>query len=414
MEDSQDLYLIASQSLKYHSYRDEVLNNSDLKALKEIFLKTKIIEGPYYIIGFKSTKYETEILLLGDIHSDTEFSKCKDKFKIDCTPEQSCYSLYSPISFAKLLDEMTKKYKSAFFIETWQEIDDIDTPVDESAFLGFKNPSAHKDLIKELTTCFNQRGNNKDNCPVQKLEVHMADVRATKDLTYKKYQAESLFRLFLRCVADLKDDRLYSTFKDICYSYFPEIEYIEILKTLRQGLFGDYVNMFWTSDLFKKYSRTMKQILKCDQTVQNELKENFPYHTDTSPRITEETYPEFIIIKDILDGLIKKINEIFLIKDLQTILRKLIRRQNIVYLTSLMRCWNKNWLLDLYFISRSLRPQFNFDLAVGFFGGNHIEQISSFLSNSLDFKKVFDYGLQYSKEELNIKNINIDKCIPLV
>ena len=49
-------------------------------------------------------------------------------------------------------------------------------------------------------------------------------------------------------------------------------------------------------------------------------------------------------------------------------------------------------MLDLYFLGRTLRPNFKFDLSVGFFGAAHVIRMIEFLTNQGLYEKVFFFG----------------------
>ena len=387
-------------TMEYPLIRESLLKK-DLGLLGEIIKRVKVIEGPITLVGLNPTNKLKEIIptapqimLLGDYHASNK--RCDHYVNIRCSLSEGCYTLYKSRqtnSFVQLLDSLAEKNKIGLFLEKNLMSDD-EKKIDRFADDSYIGDSSLGHTTNQLYNCFGKRTNKNSKCAVKNLEVHSSDPRKDYDEEdNQKYQADIIIDMFNKAIKSIFMTPL-DYMKRVHQKYFSNVSFKEMMlaiKTIFTETLG-YNKAFWNSELFNKYSRTKRQIKKLPLELQNILKEytinkidflmyERPFYVD--PGMSTEFDKSFIRV---LESLIQKKNPES--SDLSFILYENQRLyDNIFYNINL----NQD-ILDLYFIARTLRPAFKFDLAVGYFGQFHIQRMIDFLTRKDLYEKIFYYG----------------------
>jgi hypothetical protein len=392
-------------TIEYPLLRESLLTK-EIGLLGEIVKRVKVIEGPVTFSGLNPTNKLKEILstapqmmLLGDYHASHK--KCHSYINIECNLSEGCYTMYKSRqtnSFVQLLDSLAEKNKIGLFLEKNIMSDNEN----KRTFLGndfaddqhYFNESSLGYTTAQLYNCFRKRTNEDSKCAVKNLEVHSSDPRKDYDEEdEQKYQADIIIDMFDKALKSIFITPL-EYMKRVHQKYFSNVSFKEMMQTIKT-IFTEtlgYNKAFWNSELFDKYSRTKRQIKKLPVELQNILKEYKINKLDflmyerqfyVDPNMSMDFDKSFMRI---LESLIEKKNPES--SDLSFVLYENQKHYNNIF-------YNINLnqdILDLYFIARSFRPKFKFDLVVGYFGQFHIQRIIDFLIRQGLYEKIFYYG----------------------
>jgi hypothetical protein len=430
-------------TIEYPLLRESLISKN-LGLLGEIMKKIKIIEGPVSIVGLNPTEKlkkllptAPQILLLGDIHIGDK--KCKDYANIECSLENDCYTLYKSRqsnSFIKLLDNLAERNRIGLFIEDW----DLEQYGWSHSNIYYTDDHKRKDKFNsaliytmyQIPNCYIQRKEKRvKNCAVKNLEIHLSDPRKVYDDSPKesnKYKADLIMKMFSNGI-ESEDPLLFM--KNTQQRFFPKVDLRTILKNIKTIYTEDlgYDEVFWNSELFDEYSRTKRQIKKLPKEIQNILRnykigkfEHLRY--GGSKWVNDKYWKKFSnkYIK-LLDTLINGDSP-----DLDLVMMDEDEIRIFEYIHKYFESFSD--IVDLYYIARTFRPEYKFDLSVGFFGAAHNLRMTEFLIKEGLYEKIFSYGslnnytineyfhsLEFTNvdEQMNIfKTIpENDKCIPL-
>ena len=405
--------------------------------------KVKVIEGPITISGLNPTEKlkrllprAPQIILLGDSHVGD--LKCKDYVNIDCDATEGCYTLYKSRktnSFVQLLDNLAERNRIGLFLETWIGGDYYEASSDEKS-LKSRHNSALGYTLGQLVTCYFKKNKNKSNCAVKNLEVHFSDPRQLYDEEDKddvKYKADIIIDFLDRAI---KSKNTLEYLKTLHKHLFPSVSFKEMMLTIKTILTEPlgYNKAFWNSELFDKYSRTKRQIKKLPLPVQNILQDYIIEKYTSLQYIQKVAINTDKVWGSTFDKSFTKILE-SLIEEKNPSNDDLARARSLDYdyKTLFTRYHMNPDILDLYFIARILRQNFQFNLVVGFFGSAHTRRMIDFLTKQGLYEQIFYYGgnnkyivdeeanklkvtspLDYYELILDkLKKVDYDKCIPL-
>jgi len=437
-------YVKDSMYYKYLNTK-HTLEIKRLGALGKIINNVNVIEGPVDMVGLVPSKkliaiYERlginysapQILLFGDVHTGNQ--GCIESVNMECKNEDKCYSFYtSPNnkSFVKFLDELGEKYKIGLFLEMW--ISSLYRHKISLDFIKSRHNSGLTNTTTRLATCFSQRSSKWSerrtskniNCEVNNIEVHMSDPRHTFDDPQDiMYQADLIIVMFIKLLRHTTPGTVKSKFKRFVSIYFPAMKEEDVLNVIYNILMknnGYYVS-FWNTLFFETYSRTRRQINKLPNELIDVMKK-FPFQYAKS--IDQSLFSHFSLLNIILNMLAGKEPEKVLVGYINSM------KEN--EYEEMVNGFRVHDMLDVYYIARTLRPEFRLELSVGYFGRNHINNIVKFFTENGLYEVVFEYGMkgdiegiQNKQNELikrgefdesrKIKDFfegGVNKCIPL-
>jgi hypothetical protein len=401
---------------KYFTFEYPLLRESlltkELGVLGEIIKRVKVIEGPISLAGLNPTKKlkkivptAPQILLLGDYHIGSD--KCRRylyPLNIQCSLSEDCYTLYESSkdnSFVQLLDKLGEYYKIGYFIESWEnEVEershkDLDENMRYMINLSVSAGGGHNSALvwssRDLENCYYQRKNKRnENCLLKNIEVHMADPRKVYDKEFEKdykYQADMIIDMFKK---SLESGNSLMIMKRIQQKYFPKVSYKTMIKNIKTILVENlgYDEVFWNSELFDEYSRTKRQLKNLPKEIQNIFRNYkiLKYETiEEGGGFMRDDKLEFNqLMKQIFNDLLDEKNPD------STLIDSVVN--NIMYNKIFDITSTIPDILDLYYIGRTLRPSYGFDLSVGFFGNSHNIRMIDFLIKEGLYEKVIYYG----------------------
>jgi hypothetical protein len=214
------------------------------------------------------------IMLLGDVHEgNQQCNSCRD----------GCYSLYKDNpTFLKYLAKQSKTHDWSIdlFLEAW---------IDSKYFYNgifpiwniIPNRSALTDSKIITTACVGQRKEKllRGNCFYTEFRTHNANPRQGDVYINNKYHADFIFNFIFTAFNNensIMDNLL------ILIKYFnkvyPGYEVLKIFEEIKKLIDAttniDIIEIFFNSQFFNKFSRTLHEFNKLPKTIQEELKKN--------------------------------------------------------------------------------------------------------------------------------------------
>jgi len=340
-------------------------------------------------------------VLISDVHIGSQ--KCVK----DCLTENGCYSLYTPASFIKYINDFSKtnSISTDLFLELWvkESLREIGTSF---------NSSVHNSALVDVSIlsgrCLSHR---RVDCPFPNIRTHMSDVRhVVSNITINtkaywgadddsKYLGDSIITSLLDTLLDSKLNKTsILAIKELLNEKFPDFTPNYILRFLEKVLVSDFVDLDYFNEPFvKKYSRTYHEWIQLPKSLRDQLY-----------RHSKLLYNRNKFFYNKMSDNIESINNFF-----DMIIEKSEYPQTPPEIAKILFAIPvKIFIVDIYTISRSLKTfkgGLPSQLSVIYLGGIHIQNIMYLIEGLYKTTKTYGNVLDMSKLTLeNIKDIN--KC----
>ena len=368
-----------------------------------------IIEGTYFCnimvpnnnINSLLGRNAPVLVLLSDVHVG------KQKCIKECLTENGCYSLYTPASFIKYINDFsrTNSVTTDLFLELWVKESSRKKGI---SFMSSVHNSALVEVSNLAGTCLSHR---KVNCPFPNIRTHTADVRhVVKNIKINtkaywdadddsKYLGDFVITSLLNTLLDSKLNKTsILAIKELLKEKFPGFTPNYILRFLQKVLVSDFTKLDYFSEPFvQKYSRTYHEWIQLPKPLRDRLynssrilynRRRFFYNKSSNILESINNFFDMIIDKSEYPETQPKIAEILFAMPL------------------------KIFIVDMYTISRSLKTfkgGLPSQLSVIYLGGAHIENIM-YLIEGL-YRTTKTYGKEIDMSKLTLENAkDIDKC----
>jgi hypothetical protein len=376
------------------------------------------------------------VMLFGDIHRKAELCG-------ECRDDDECIEI-SSYNFLQKIDSLsTPEHPVDFYIEGADFSDFTKSEKFNGVEYTYTNESMIPKIREKIQTCYFKEFRNtqtyKKECPTKHIRWHYSDGR----FIHKSY--ESVIVIFLRIFGaegnkTFKEiiEKLYNTSNGYAYTKEDVVFYLKLTATIFENPFN-FVNIVFdlNNPYFVNFSSIYKQIRKMQAPYNNfgvwkdwfqtyyedrlfNLEKTFNYTYEyygdkkiNSSKINKEELRRLHFLK--VSNFIKKRiiplveqNQIDEADSFITTELQLINKLNVRMLV-LFRLYLPEFFLDMYFITRIFKQPENATssfLTLGYFGIDHCENISYFLTNICKlFQIVF--------EEQNEIDLKINQCLDL-
>ena len=368
-----------------------------------------IIEGTYFcniMVPNKNTNTLLErnapvFVLLSDIHVGTQ--KCIK----ECLTENGCYSLYTPASFIKYINDFSKtnSISTDLFLELWAK---ESSRKDGVSFRSSVHNSALVDVSNLAGVCLSH---TRIDCPFPNMRTHMADVRhVVSNITINtkafwsaddesKYLGDSVITPLLNTLLGSKLNKTsILAIKELLYEKFPDFTPKYILRFLQKILVSDFTKLDYFNEPFvQKYSRTYHEWIQLPKPLRDKLYSRAKILYDRNRFFYNKSSNNLESINNFFDMIIDKSEYPETQPKIATILFAIPL---------------KIFIVDIYTISRSLKTfkgGLPSQLSVIYLGGAHIENIMYLIEGLYTTTKTYGKVLDMSKLTLETVK-DIDKC----
>jgi hypothetical protein len=364
-------------------------------------------------------------ILFGDVHNSTknmcEICECKDG------SSSCCYKVYDP-NFMRLIDKVVSPGHSVdLYTEQWEH------HLTENENLSkYKGLGPLHYMSEPYAVCYNRKLKKTEQytkgCPTKGLKWHSADVRKAR---YSKKEKET-FEMF--CT--------YLALCDPSYEFLYSIEIRNIQKT-----FNNIISIF-SKEQIKKYcdvinnlinEKPAMRLLSPQESVIVKQISKFPAETQDIwlKRVDKYIYTNVFNIsvnrKKIWQKVLQKIDEYVPATENNQYTsyfdKYFSERENKSStshtLSDLELLYNEvqvfklcTALVDCYFICRSIKSVKNDPsvLAISYLGDFHIQDISKFLVDELEYEMVFKHstGIDNMVNPTLLQGKNVSRCIEII